>query len=101
MSCRELQVVEEALHVKFAVAILCSLCSYSGTGLSYRASLSWGSKTTIGYGGHVFPVVIGETGSFFYKPEDLNFYNDFALYLNNESYENDGQHAVIRDLFWW
>ena len=49
----------------------------------------------------MFPVVIGETGSFFTDSRDLEFYRDFALYLNDQSYEADGQHAAVRDLFWW
>ena len=49
----------------------------------------------------MFPVVIGETGSQFILQGDLDFYRDFALYLNNESYENDGLHTVVRDLFWY
>ena len=49
----------------------------------------------------MFPVVIGETGSQFILQGDLDFYGDFALYLNAESYENDGLHNVVRDLFWY
>lgn len=77
------------------------MCSYTGAGLAYRASVSWGTLAVTGYGGHVFPVVIGETGSQFIDTRDLAFYTDFRLYLNNEGIENDGLHTITRDLFWW
>jgi hypothetical protein len=76
-------------------------CSFTGAGLAYRASTSWGSLTTQGYGNHIFPVVIGETGSQFITQGDLDFYNDFSLYLRNLDYMNDGNHAPVQDLFWW
>lgn len=76
-------------------------CSYTGSGLAYRASTSWGYLSATGYGGHIFPVVIGETGSQFIVPIDLDFYRDFSLYLNNLDYMADGKHTVTRDVFWW
>ena len=36
---------------------------YTGAGLWNRMSTSFGYLNKVGYGGHVFPVVIGETGS--------------------------------------
>lgn len=74
---------------------------YLGADLASRASSSWGYLNTVGYGGHIFPVVIGETGSAFILQGDLDFYRDFALYLNNQGALNDGRHSVTRDLFWW
>ena len=76
-------------------------CSYTGAGLAYRASTSYGYLATQGYGGHIFPVVIGETGSQFIDSRDLAFFQDFSLYLRNLQYENDGRHAAIQDVFWW
>ncbi len=44
---------------------LCT-CSYTGVGLFYKMQTSFGSLTA-GYGPskHVFPIVFGETGSFY------------------------------------
>lgn len=86
-------------RVSETARVLC--CSYTGSGLAYRASNSWGYLSTVGYGGHIFPVVIGETGSQFINQTDLAFYADLALYLNNEAPLNDGLHSITRDVFWW
>ena len=77
------------------------MCSFTGAGLAYRASNSWGYLNTVGYNGHIFPVVIGETGSQFITQGDLDFYRDLSLYLRNTGYMNDGKHSVTQDVFWW
>ncbi len=45
----------------------CCACarSYTGAGLWNRMSTSFGYLNKFGYGGHVFPVVIGESGSYY------------------------------------
>ena len=78
-------------------------CRYTGAALAQRASQSFGYLNRQGYGGHRFPIVIGETGSFFTSAQaaDLAFFRDFALYLRNEQYMNDGLHNSIDSVFWW
>lgn len=43
---------------------MCRCCSIEGPELWQKMSRSFGYLTMAGYGGHIFPVIIGETGSF-------------------------------------
>ena len=54
---------------------MCLSCSIDGPKLWQKMTQSFGYLTMAGYGGHIFPVIIGETGSFMtsvstiYKPK--------------------------------
>lgn len=40
-------------------------CRYTGSALWSRMTNSFGYLNKLGYAGHLFPIVIGETGSFY------------------------------------
>ena len=48
-----------------------------------------------------FPVAIGEFGSRFKDPRDLQQLNDFAQYLNNEGAGATGHHNAIGNWYYW
>ena len=54
------------------------LLRVSGPALWERMQNSWGYLATGGYNGHVFPVVIGETGSQYLSVCTLHFYHPLA-----------------------
>lgn len=70
---------------------------YLGAGLSNRMSSSFGYLTKQGYEGKVFPVAVGEFGSYFNEEKDLQSMNDIAKYLR----QADGQHKAIPNWFYW
>jgi len=50
----------------------------TGAGLRTRLQNSWAYLTTTGFDGHKFPAIIGETGSRFTDPLDVQMMSDFA-----------------------
>eukprot|EP00884_Botryococcus_braunii_P019613 jgi/Botrbrau1/6335/Bobra.0339s0042.1 len=50
---------------------------------------------------HVFPVIIGETGTAFRDPRDLKAELDLAAYVRAEGDANDGLHNPLSGFFWW
>ncbi|KAG1661491.1 hypothetical protein FOA52_010206 [Chlamydomonas sp. UWO 241] len=84
---------------------------YSGASLFNRLSNSFGylTKQTLSptqgytYNGVTkrFPVVVGETGSFFENAGDLEFMESFKSYLLNTGDGNDGRHNAIPHMLYW
>ncbi|KAK9838511.1 hypothetical protein WJX81_004175 [Elliptochloris bilobata] len=74
---------------------------YTGSTLWSRMTNSFGYLTKLGYGGHAFPVVIGETGSSYANAKDTAMLTDMAKYMNLASGADDGLHAPITNLIWW
>ncbi|CAL8461992.1 g1523 [Coccomyxa elongata] len=74
---------------------------FTGPDLWNRMSTSFGYFNKYGYGGHVFPIVIGECGSQYTDSNDIAMMSDMAKYLNNQDDANDGRHNPIPHLFWW
>ena len=76
--------------------------NYFGTGLWNRLSNSFGYLVTSGYTykgvTKKFPVAIGETGSKFQDPRDLQFLADFQTYLLNKMV---GKNTTIASIFYW
>ena len=70
------------IHQNYASTKAPAIFSFTGSGLYYRASNSWGQYNKAGYGGHVFPTVIGETGSQLEVQGDIQFYNSLIPYVN-------------------
>ncbi|HSW86842.1 MAG TPA: cellulase family glycosylhydrolase [Rhabdochlamydiaceae bacterium] len=80
--------------------------NYSGSGLWNRMSESFGYLTQKGYCSgttpcKVFPVALGEFGSTFTDPRDLQSMPDIAAYLNNTGGAADGKHTAIPHFFYW
>ena len=76
----------------------------SGPALWNRLSQSFGYLNLVGYGGHVFPIAIGEFGSTLTQPADLTFFADLASYLRNERADGtpvDALHNPISSFFWF
>jgi len=86
-------------------AVTGAVSNYFGTGLWNRLSSSFGYLTTSGYtyNGQTkrFPIAIGESGSKFQDPRDLQFMPDFQTYLTNTGAANDGRHTPITSFFFW
>jgi aryl-phospho-beta-D-glucosidase BglC (GH1 family) len=78
---------------------------YSGPALWSMLSSSFGYLTTKGYCNatkcHVFPAVVGEFGSKFLDPRDIQHLQDFAAWCRAEGAGNDKQHAAIAGYFYW
>ena len=56
--------------------------SIRGGDLYNRLYYSFGYLAQDGFDGQKFPILIGETGSRFIDPADLDFMSDFALWLS-------------------
>jgi len=57
---------------------------YEGESLWYRMYNSFGYLNTVGYGGHLFPVFIGEVGSKFKTATDITSLDDMRdFFLGN------------------
>ncbi|BDA41274.1 probable endoglucanase E1 [Coccomyxa sp. Obi] len=72
-----------------------------GPELWQKMTQSFGYLTMAGYGGHIFPVIIGETGSLMTSAADLAFMRDMAAYMQVDNEANDGMHAPIPHMVWW
>jgi hypothetical protein len=80
--------------------------TYQGNELFKVLDASFGYLTKNGYcltedDCQVFPVAIGEFGSRFKDPRDLQHLNDFAQYLNNEGAGATGNHNAIGNWYYW
>lgn len=64
-----------------SLSISSSLQGYEGSSLFYRLYNSFGYLNTVGYGGHLFPIIIGEVGSKFQSSTDLASLADFSSWL--------------------
>ncbi|BDA41280.1 probable major extracellular endoglucanase at C-terminar half [Coccomyxa sp. Obi] len=74
----------------------------SGNALWERMQNSFGYLTSgQGYQGHVFPVVIGETGSMYISQADVLFLSDMAKYMKNDPAVAAYPHATLEHLIWW
>ena len=78
--------------------------SASGTALWTRLSQSFGYLNKEGFGGHVFPIAIGEFGTTFAEEPDQLLFNDLVNYMLNA--QNDGSpvddlHNPITSFFWF
>lgn len=74
---------------------------YIGADLWNRMSSSFGYLTKQGYEGKVFPVAVGEFGSYFTEKKDLQSMNDIAKYFRLAGDSNDGKHQAIPHWFYW
>ncbi|KAK9822485.1 hypothetical protein WJX81_001062 [Elliptochloris bilobata] len=75
--------------------------NFLGQALWTRMFNSFGYLTKAGYGGHVFPIVFGETGSFLTAANDISMLNDMVAYMQNQGAANDGKHANMPSMVWW
>ncbi|EIE25045.1 hypothetical protein COCSUDRAFT_46570 [Coccomyxa subellipsoidea C-169] len=74
----------------------------SGADLWERMQNSFGYLTSgQGYQGHVFPLVIGETGSMYLTQADVLFLSDMAKYMKNDPAAAVYPHATLSHLMWW
>ena len=76
----------------------------SGTALWTRLSQSFGYLNLAGYGGHVFPIAIGEFGTTFADEADQVLFADLARYLQNVQADGspvDDLHNPITSFFWF
>ncbi|CAL5222763.1 g5175 [Coccomyxa viridis] len=83
--------------------------NYTGVGLFYKMQTSHGHLTS-GYGStnHTFPLVFGETGSFYTSATDIAMLADMAKYMHNDYSSLPAgygpasfPHANLPHLFWW
>ena len=74
---------------------------YSGPDLYHTLSQTVGYLNQAGYNGHVFPIIMTETGSALQDPGDTDFYNSLNAYLHDTGDAADGQHQAIDSAFWW
>ena len=81
----------------------------SGADLWNRLTLSFGSKTTIGFcsggrstctDGKQFPVVLGEYGSSFKNDMDLQLHKDLVAYMHNQGASAGGHTNINSWIFW-
>ncbi|KAK9865225.1 hypothetical protein WJX84_012206 [Apatococcus fuscideae] len=76
--------------------------SSAGAALYARLSTSFGYLNKAGYNGHIFPVVLGETGTDFTQyPGDTRTLLDLASYVSLSNGADDGKHNAITSAFWW
>ncbi|KAG1680164.1 hypothetical protein FOA52_000277 [Chlamydomonas sp. UWO 241] len=91
-------------HV-YGPSVTFAAADYSGDSLFNRLSNSFGYLMKEGYTHNGitkrFPIVIGETGSFFSDPRELAFMESFKLYLLNTGEANDGRHNAIPHMLYW
>lgn len=76
----------------------------AGTALWTRLSQSFGYLNLEGYGGHIFPIAIGEFGTTFAQTTDQVLFADFARYLRNVQADGtpvDALHNPITSFFWF
>lgn len=78
---------------------------YSGPALYEKLSTSGGYLSKKGYcmgsNCHVFPIIVGETGSNLKDPRDLEFYESLRRYFKLAEDGDDGRHIAIDHVFWW
>lgn len=78
---------------------------YEGTQLWDRLDRSYGYLSRRGYCHNgvcqVFPVVIGEFGSFFRDPRDIRHLTDLALHARNSGGARRGNHWSYAGYFYW
>ena len=55
--------------------------AYEGAALWNRLYTSFGYLNNVGYGGHLFPIFIGEVGSMFATQTDIQSLTDFQSWL--------------------
>lgn len=65
-----------------------------GAGLFYRLYTSFGYLSTVGYGGHIFPIFIGEVGSKFETQTDIQVMNDIKSWLRADANTGTAHSAV-------
>lgn len=80
--------------------------SYSGTALFDKLSRAVGYLNKQGFcvspdNCHVFPIVVGETGSALTDSRDFDFFESFIQYITNTGPGNDGLHNAIDSVFFW
>ena len=79
--------------------------SYSGNALFEVLSRTMGYLNKRGFcvagDCHVYPIVIGETGSSLADVRDFDFYTSFIQYLTVTGPGDDGLHNSIDSVFWW
>ena len=63
----------------------CCVQGIEGDSLYSRLYDSFGYLATDGYQGHIFPVVVGETGCTFTQPADLTFMAEWSNWLNADT----------------
>ncbi len=76
----------------------------AGTALWTRLSQSFGYLNLAGYGGHRFPIAIGEFGTTFAETADQVLFADLARYLLNVQADGtpvDALHNPITSFFWF
>ncbi|KAL0030299.1 hypothetical protein WJX77_008297 [Trebouxia sp. C0004] len=76
----------------------------AGTALWTRLSQSFGYLNLAGYGGHRFPIAIGEFGTTFAETADQVLFADLARYLLNVQADGapvDELHNPITSFFWF
>jgi len=76
----------------------------AGTALWTRLSQSFGYLNLAGYGGHRFPIAIGEFGTTFAETADQVLFADLARYLQNVQADGtpiDALHNPITSFFWF
>ncbi len=79
--------------------------SWAGPALFKVLDVTFGYLTRTGYcldgDCQRFPVAIGEFGSRFLDPRDLQHLNDFALYLNAQGAGDTKGHNAIGNWMYW
>lgn len=55
---------------------------------------SFGYLNNVGYGGHLFPIFVGEVGSRFATQTDIRSMNDIAAWLRADPNTGDAHNAV-------
>ncbi|KAL3155198.1 hypothetical protein ABBQ32_013138 [Trebouxia sp. C0010 RCD-2024] len=76
----------------------------AGQGLWTRLSQSFGYLNKVGFGGHVFPIAIGEFGTYFAEEADQTMFADLAKYMLNKKDDGspvDDLHNPITSFFWF
>ena len=76
----------------------------AGEALWTRLSQSFGYLNKVGFGGHVFPISIGEFGTYFADEADQTLFADLAKYMLNKKDDGspvDDLHDPITSFFWF
>lgn len=76
----------------------------AGQALWTRLSQSFGYLNKVGFGGHVFPIAIGEFGTYFAEQADQTMFADLAKYMLNKKDDGspvDDLHNPITSFFWF
>lgn len=82
------------------------ITNFQGAALYDAINLSVGYLNKKGYCNsagicHVFPIVVGETGSALTDPDDLLFYESLNNYFKNIGDAQDSVHDPIDSVYWW